>query len=167
MTDTRFAQTEEFEAQQQAWYKAVAKVFARVRKQDVSDIPLDIWRKLIRTTYDGINVNPLYNRVDELAEVALPGVFPFTRGACGAGTEEGVGWGVTESFGPSASNEQLLSALDNGTTDIVIYGADNVEKLLKECSSSTPRYGLTLVNPLLAWRRNSTSLLTLRMRTLS
>ncbi|ESU58257.1 methylmalonyl-CoA mutase family protein [Corynebacterium ulcerans] len=131
MTDTRFAQTEEFEAQQQAWYKAVAKVFARVRKQDVADIPLDIWKKLIRTTYDGINVNPLYNRVDELAEVTLPGVFPFTRGARGAGAEEGVGWGVTESFGPSASNEQLLSALDNGTTDIVIYGAEGVEKLLK------------------------------------
>ena len=82
---------------QQAWYKAVAGVFARVQKKDVADIPLDIWQKLIKTTYDGIPINPLYNRADELEEAALPGVFPYRRGAAGVG-QENQGWGVAESF---------------------------------------------------------------------
>lgn len=132
MTDTRIAQTEELEAQRQEWYKAVAKVFARVQKKDVADIPLDIWQRLIRTTYDDIKVNPLYNRADELEETQIPGAFPYTRGFAGAGQEEGVGWGVTESFGSSSSNKDVIHALDNGTTDVVVYGEANIEELLKE-----------------------------------
>lgn len=132
MTDTRFTQTEEFEAKQQAWYKAVASVFARVQKKDVADVPLDVWRKLVRTTYDGIEVNPLYNRVDELSEAAAPGQFPYTRAAVGAGAQEGVGWGVTESFGASATNKEVLAALDNGTTDLVVYGEADLAALLKD-----------------------------------
>ncbi|MCQ9352416.1 methylmalonyl-CoA mutase family protein [Corynebacterium sp. 153RC1] len=131
MTDTRFTQTEEFEAKQQAWYKSVASVFARIQKKDVADVPLDVWRKLVRTTYDGIEVNPLYNRVDEVREAAAPGEFPFTRAAAGAGAQEGVGWGVTESFGANATNAELLAALENGTTDLVIYGEPILAELLK------------------------------------
>lgn len=130
MSDARNSLIEDFPQQQQAWYKAVAGVFARVQKKDVADVPLDIWRKLIKTTYDGIDVNPLYTRQDELPEVPVPGEFPFTRGAQGAGAA-GKGWGVTESFGASATNEQVLSALENGTTDLVIYGDAPVAELLK------------------------------------
>lgn len=132
MTETRFARTEEFEAKEQAWYQAVAKVFARVQKKDVADVPLDVWRKLVKTTYDGIDVNPLYNRGQELSEQALPGTFPFTRGGANAGSEEGVGWGVTESFGSNASNDQVLAALNNGTTNIVAYGDCDLQALLKD-----------------------------------
>ena len=71
----------DFEDQQASWFKAVAGVFARVRKQDVADVPLDVWKKLIKTTYDGVEVRPLYTRADDLAEVPAPGQFPFTRGA--------------------------------------------------------------------------------------
>lgn len=130
MSDARNSLIEDFPQQQQAWYKAVAGVFARVQKKDVADVPLDIWRKLIKTTYDGIDVNPLYTRQDELPEVPVPGEFPFTRGAQGAAAA-GKGWGVTESFGASATNEQVLSALENGTTDLVIYGDAPVAELLK------------------------------------
>ncbi|AZA11442.1 methylmalonyl-CoA mutase family protein [Corynebacterium gerontici] len=132
MTETRFTRTEEFEANEQAWYQAVAKVFARVQKKDVADVPLDVWRKLVKTTYDGIDVNPLYNRGQELNEQSLPGSFPFTRGGANAGVEEGVGWGVTEAFGANASNEELLAALNNGTTNIVAYGDCDLQELLKE-----------------------------------
>ncbi|GGG68201.1 methylmalonyl-CoA mutase family protein [Corynebacterium pelargi] len=132
MTETRFARTEEFEAKEQAWYQAVAKVFARVQKKDIADVPLDVWRKLAKTTYDGIEVNPLYNRGQELDEQTLPGTFPFTRGGQRVGTEEGVGWGVTEAFGANATNEQVLSALNNGTTNIVAYGNCELSSLLKD-----------------------------------
>lgn len=131
MSDARTDLTEDFSARQEAWYKAVAGVFARVTKKDVADIPLDVWRKLIKTTYDGIDVNPLYTREDEFAEASAPGEFPFTRGLKGAGANEKPGWGVTESFGANASNEEVISALENGTTDLVIYGNEGLEELLK------------------------------------
>lgn len=114
---------------QQAWYKAVAGVFARVQKKDVADIPLDIWQKLIKTTYDGIPINPLYNRVDELEEAALPGVFPYRRGAAGVG-QENQGWGVAESFDEKSTNQQVLDSLYNGTTNLVIQGSADIATLL-------------------------------------
>lgn len=114
---------------QQAWYKAVAGVFARVQKKDVADIPLDIWQKLIKTTYDGIPINPLYNRADELDEAALPGVFPYRRGAAGVG-QENQGWGVAESFDEKSTNQQVLDSLYNGTTNLVIQGGADIATLL-------------------------------------
>ena len=51
-----------FEELQNSWYQGVAKVFARVHKQDVADVPLDIWKRLIQTTYDVVDVRPLYTR---------------------------------------------------------------------------------------------------------
>lgn len=131
MSDARTDLTEDFSARQEAWYKAVAGVFARVSKKDVADIPLDVWRKLIKTTYDGIDVDPLYTREGEFAEASVPGEFPFTRGLKGAGENEMPGWGVTESFGASATNDQVLSALNNGTTNLVVYGNEGIEELLK------------------------------------
>ena len=114
---------------QQAWYKAVAGVFARVQKKDVADIPLDIWQKLIKTTYDGIPINPLYNRADELEEAALPGVFPYRRAAAGVG-QENQGWGVAESFDEKSTNQQVLDSLYNGTTNLVIQGSADIATLL-------------------------------------
>ncbi len=113
----------DFEEQQASWFKAVAGVFARVRKQDVADVPLDVWKKLIKTTYDGVEVRPLYTRADDLAEVPAPGQFPFTRGARLRGADS-AGWGVRETFGRAGSgpaakvNEALLDALANGTSAV-------------------------------------------------
>lgn len=116
-----------FEELQNSWYQGVAKVFARVHKQDVADVPLDIWKRLIQTTYDGVDVRPLYTPADELAESPAPGQFPFVRGAK-VTSDNTNGWGVRETFGrqypgedaldPKAVNETLLTALENGTTDI-------------------------------------------------
>lgn len=113
---------EDFETKQHAWYKSVAGVFARVEKKDVADIPLDVWKKLIRTTYDGIDVNPLYTRADETGESAVPGGFPFVRGT----DASRYGWGVTETFrgAPAEVNKAILHALYNGTTDLVLDFAE-------------------------------------------
>lgn len=129
----------DFDERQQAWYKAVAGVFARVRRQDVADVPLDVWQKLIKTTYDGVDVNPLYTRADDLAEAPVPGAFPFVRGAEPRPAET-AGWGVRETFGAFGGaakevNETLLSALANGTTSIRLdltgeLGPDDVPQLL-------------------------------------
>ncbi|MBN9643479.1 methylmalonyl-CoA mutase family protein [Corynebacterium mendelii] len=131
---------EDFDARYQNWYKAVAGVFARVRRTDVAEIPLDVWKKLIKTTYDGIDVRPLYTRADDLDELAAPGVFPFVRGH-EVKDADAAGWGVTETFGglgcdnATESNKNMLQALMNGTTCAVIdttgvLGAADIPALL-------------------------------------
>lgn len=113
----------DFEEKQASWYKAVAGVFARVRKQDVADVPLDVWKKLIKTTYDGVDVRPLYTRADDLPEAPAPGQFPFTRGARLRDVDH-AGWAVRETFGRTGSgtakevNKALLDAMFNGTSAI-------------------------------------------------
>ena len=114
MTDTQSGAPntlpEDFDAKQQAWYKSVAGVFARVQK-------------LIKSTYDDIDINPLYTRADELDEVAAPGVFPFIRGSYVSDASR-AGWGVTETFGTHGTaadvNKLILHALNNGTTNVVL-----------------------------------------------
>lgn len=130
-----------FEDQQASWHKAVAGVFARVRKQDIADVPLDVWKNLIKTTYDGVDVRPLYTRADDLAEAPAPGLFPFTRGTRLQDVDH-AGWGVVETFGREGSgdareaNEAVLNALANGTTAVNLdlrgdLGPDDVATVLK------------------------------------
>ena len=124
MTDLRNASLpEEFTDSLDAWRKAVVGVFARVSKKDVSDVPSDVWRRLIVTTNDGVDISPLYTRADENGAPIdeLPGEFPFTRGA--AIDADRAGWGVTETFGSyddavSEVNRQILHALNSGTTTL-------------------------------------------------
>ena len=115
----------EFTDSLNAWHKAVAGVFARVQKKDVADVPSDIWRKLIVTTTDGVDIRPLYTRADEdgAPSTEVPGVFPFTRGT--AVNQEREGWEVTETFGGADStgtveeiNKQILHALNSGATTV-------------------------------------------------
>lgn len=120
----------DFNDRRDAWYQSVAAVFARVQRKDVSEIPPDAWRSLIRTTYDGIGIRPLYTRADEFAELAAPGVFPFTRGNEIKDAQR-AGWGVSETFGNEGFgdvptiNKQILHALYNGTTDIILDLTDD------------------------------------------
>ena len=128
MTDvtTSAALPPDMEERLESWYKATAKVFARVHKQDVSEVPLDSWKKLIRHSYDNVDINPLYTRLDEAGEPTEPGTFPFVRGAQ---TVEDTtdGWGVTETFGAptegadvKAINEAIIHGLNFGTTHLVV-----------------------------------------------
>ncbi len=124
LTDLRNASLpEEFTDSLDAWHKAVVSVFARVSKKDVADVPSDVWRKLIVTTNDGVDISPLYTRADEngAPTTEVPGVFPFTRGA--AVNADRAGWGVTETFGAYGDtaedvNKQILHALNSGSTTL-------------------------------------------------
>lgn len=113
----------DFEETQQDWCKAAAKVFARVHKKDVADVPLDIWKRLIRTTYDEIKIKPLFTRADELEEAPEPGKFPYLRGSQGP-SAKAEGWGVTERFGAEGdaktTNEKIMHALNYGTNSLVL-----------------------------------------------
>ena len=52
------------------------------------------------------------------------------RGAAGVGAKD-QGWGVTESFGAGNTNEEVLRALENGTTNLVIEGDADLDALFK------------------------------------
>lgn len=114
---------EEFTDSLNAWHEAVVSVFARVSKKDVADVPSDVWRKLIVTTNDGVDISPLYTRADEngAPTTEVPGAFPYTRGTI-IDTDR-AGWGVTETFGAYGDSaqevsKQILHALNSGTTTV-------------------------------------------------
>lgn len=83
----------------------------------------DFERRLVRTTYDGIRVQPLYD-IDETAALragaGLPGSAPYLRGARAAGTAAG-GWGVRQAHAhpdPATANAQILEDLERGVTGV-------------------------------------------------
>ena len=57
-------------------------------------MPDDAWRSLIATTRDGIEINPLYTRADEIAERPAPGRYPYVRGGDRTGLPDN-GWHVS------------------------------------------------------------------------
>ncbi|MGW8591061.1 methylmalonyl-CoA mutase family protein [Dietzia sp. NPDC055877] len=82
-------------------------------------MPDDAWRSLIATTRDGIEINPLYTRADEIAERPAPGEFPYVRGGHRAGLPEN-GWHVSarvEATGDvSQVNTRILDQLEQGVS---------------------------------------------------
>ncbi len=114
------------------WRKGVASVLAKSKRVDVSELP-DAPESLLTTeTYDGVPIAPLYGPRDELPESALPGSYPFVRGAS-ATPDVSRGWFVTARFGdPStgatdaaAVNRAILDGLNNGVGALwVAVGGD-------------------------------------------
>ncbi|MEU6585550.1 methylmalonyl-CoA mutase family protein [Nocardia sp. NPDC046763] len=103
-----------------AWRKGVAGVLAKARRVDASDLPDEPEKLLAVTTYDGLTVNPLYTRRDELPEQPLPGQFPYVRGG-DATRDVHRGWFVSQRFGgpdAKAVNADILFALDNGVSAV-------------------------------------------------
>ncbi|MFB7715959.1 methylmalonyl-CoA mutase family protein [Nocardia sp. NPDC056100] len=109
-----------------AWRKGVAGVLAKARRVEVSELPEEPEKLLAVTTYDGLTVNPLYTRRDELPEQPLPGAFPFVRGG-DATRDVHRGWFVSQRFGGSDGatvNRQILDALENGVSAVWLGVAD-------------------------------------------
>lgn len=83
----------------------------------------DFERRLVRRTYDGILVQPLYTAEETagLGEAAgLPGATPYVRGAMVAGTVVG-GWDIRQHHAhpdPTTANAQILEDLERGVTSI-------------------------------------------------
>lgn len=107
------------------WQENVAGVLAKSTRKAVEDLPADPERLLDTPTYDGFPVRPLYTSLDGLAEPALPGHWPFTRGG-DAHRDVLAGWKVTESFPISADadvatvNGAILLALTDGTSALEV-----------------------------------------------
>lgn len=102
-----------------SWYASVGAVLAKAARKDPADMPDDAWRSLIATTRDGIEINPLYTRADEIAERPAPGEFPYVRGGNRAGLPEN-GWHVSarvEATGDvSQVNTRILDQLEQGVS---------------------------------------------------
>ena len=102
-----------------SWYASVGAVLAKAARKDPADMPEDAWRALVATTRDGIEINPLYTRVDEIAERPAPGQFPFVRGGDRSGLPES-GWHVSarvEATGDASElNTEVLDLLNQGVS---------------------------------------------------
>ncbi|WP_291083639.1 methylmalonyl-CoA mutase family protein [Dietzia sp. UBA5065] len=119
-----------------SWYAAVGAVLAKAARKDPADMPEDAWRSLVATTRDGIEINPLYTRADEIAERPAPGAFPFVRGGDRSGLPEN-GWHVSarvEVDGDVArTNEAVLDLLGQGASALWLrVPAADVAAVLKD-----------------------------------
>jgi len=83
----------------------------------------DFDRKLVARTADGLHINPLYTRADALplAQAAVPGAAPFTRGT--KRKAAGLGWQIHQRVvAPDAgtANEVILEELEGGAAGVVL-----------------------------------------------
>jgi methylmalonyl-CoA mutase len=106
------------------WRSAVAGVLAKSTKRDPADLPAEPDRLLDSPTYEGFPIRPLYTSLDALPEPALPGQWPFVRGA-DAGRDVLSGWKVAEAFPANGSataedNGAVLVALTEGVSALVL-----------------------------------------------
>ena len=100
----------------QEWRKAA--------EDTLKGVPFE--KKLITKTYEGIDLQPIYNaddrdKVSYLAD-ALPGSFPFTRGICSTGYKTCT-WKISQAYSyplPKMLNEALKNDLEHGQDAIVI-----------------------------------------------
>ncbi|NKY54645.1 methylmalonyl-CoA mutase family protein [Nocardia flavorosea] len=103
-----------------AWRKGVAGVLAKTRKVDAAELGAEPEKLLNQSTYDGLDIAPLYTRRDELPEQPLPGAYPFVRG--GDGTRDvHRGWFVNVRIAAAdaaAANRELTAGLENGASAV-------------------------------------------------
>ena len=119
-----------------SWYASVGAVLAKAARKDPADMPEDAWRSLVATTRDGIEINPLYTRADEVAERPAPGHFPYVRGGDRSGLPEN-GWHVSSRIqvdgDASQANLAVLDLLEQGASALwLAVGAADVATVLKD-----------------------------------
>lgn len=119
-----------------SWYVSVRSALAKAARKDAADMPEDAWRSLVATTRDGIEVDPLYTRADEIPERSAPGTFPFVRGGDRTGLPEN-GWHVSARVDASGDtsevNASILDQLDNGVSALWLrVSAPDVAPVLKD-----------------------------------
>lgn len=98
------------------WRGAVRAVLAKRPGVDAEQVVSEPERLLTRTTYDGVEIAPLYTAREEQSAQPLPGFFPFVRGHGVAGSREG--WLVGECFGGdgAAVNAGIVEGLNAGVS---------------------------------------------------
>ena len=109
------------------WRSAVAGVLAKGSRQDPADLPAEPERLLDSETYEGFPVRALYTGHPARPEAALPGDWPFIRGA-DPNRDVLAGWKVVEEFPPAAgSNTEILTALVDGVSALLLrVGSDGI-----------------------------------------
>lgn len=101
------------QASRDAWLKLVDKAIKGG----------DFEKRLVSRTADGLRIEPIYTRAEELAGAvhALPGAAPLTRGT--QATVRDLGWQIHQlnaESDPSAANAQILEELAGGVHGIVL-----------------------------------------------
>jgi methylmalonyl-CoA mutase len=99
----------------QEWQELVRAVLVRSGRSSATDAPAPE-ALLAGTTYDGIEIAPLYTADDPVPDAGLPGLPPFTRGARPEGATV-AGWDVRARYDgtdPAAVNESVLADLEHG-----------------------------------------------------
>ncbi|MGM1060329.1 methylmalonyl-CoA mutase family protein [Saccharothrix sp. Mg75] len=76
---------------------------------------------LVTTTYDGIEVQPLYTAADAAPPAGFPGLPPFTRGGRPQGSVDG--WDVRQQH-RVADRDAVAADLENGVTSLWLKGLD-------------------------------------------
>lgn len=110
------------------WRTAVAGVLAKSTRRDAEDLGPEPERLLDTPTYEGFPIRALYTSFDALPEQALPGDWPYVRGA-DALRDVSSGWKVAEAFPSNGAdgNAALLAALTDGVGALVLrVGASGV-----------------------------------------
>ena len=122
----------ELEQARDRWRTAVAGVLAKSLRREPAELAQETAgqpERLLDTSLDdapgGVAVRPLYTALDGLPERALPGDFPFVRGA-DALRDVNAGWKVAETFpvgGQAAigeTNGAILLALTEGVSALAL-----------------------------------------------
>ncbi len=119
-------QQEALEQVRARWRSAVADVLAKGGRRDPAEPADEPERLLDSPTYEGFPIRPLYTALDALPEPALPGEWPFLRGA-DPRRDVLSGWKVAEEFPPAGfsgtaadGNALVLDALVNGVSALVL-----------------------------------------------
>jgi methylmalonyl-CoA mutase len=122
------------------WRTAVAGVLAKSMRRDAKD-PKELGpepeRLLDTPTYEGLAIRALYTAFDALPEPALPGEWPYVRGA-DALRDVNAGWRVAEAFPSNGAdgNAAVRAALNDGVSALVLrvgqsgVGPAQLEQLL-------------------------------------
>lgn len=117
------------ESDREQWRTAVAGVLAKSSRKDPGELGATPEHLLDSPTYEGFPVRPLYTILDSQPEPPLPGQWPFIRGGDPL-RDVKAGWKVAESFplpgqlGAADGNGAVLTALSEGTTALVLRGAE-------------------------------------------
>lgn len=103
------------------WRAAVAGVLAKSTHRDPDGLGPEPERLLDTPTYEGFAIRALYSALDALPEPALPGQWPFVRGA-DAVRDVNSGWKVAEAFPNNGAdgNAAVLAALTDGVSALVL-----------------------------------------------
>jgi methylmalonyl-CoA mutase len=103
------------------WRTAVAGVLAKSMRRDADELGPEPERLLDTPTYEGFAIRALYTAFDALPEPALPGDWPYVRGA-DALRDVNAGWKVAEAFPSNGAdgNAAVLAALTDGVSALVL-----------------------------------------------